>query len=62
MEILAAIPLIILGLIIVASLIWVYGDAEERGKPGCLVVLMVLLLTWPIGLVVWLVFRPQRAY
>jgi hypothetical protein len=50
--------LIILGLLI-WSLIWVYGDAEKRGKPGCLVALLVFLLEWPISLLVWLVFRPD---
>ena len=50
--------LLILGLLI-WSLIWVYGDAERRGKPGWLVVLLVLFLNWPISLLVWLVFRPE---
>ena len=50
--------LLILGLLI-WSLIWVYGDAERRGKPGWLVVLLVLFLDWPISLLVWLVFRPE---
>jgi len=49
--------LVILGLLI-WSLVWVYGDAEKRGKPGWLVVLLVLFLDWPISLLVWLVFRP----
>ncbi len=50
--------LIILGLL-VWSIIWVYGDAEKRGKSGCLVALLVFLLEWPISLLVWLVFRPD---
>lgn len=50
--------LLILGLLI-WSLIWVYGDAERRGKSGWLVVLLVLFLDWPISLLVWLVFRPE---
>jgi apolipoprotein N-acyltransferase len=41
------------------SIIWSYSDAEERGKSGCLVALLVALLSWPIGLIVWLVFRPS---
>ena len=55
----AVIPfaLLILGLV-VWSLVWVYGDAEKRGKPGWIVVLMVLFLDWPVSLLVWLVFRP----
>jgi hypothetical protein len=42
------------------SAIWAFGDAERRGKSGCLVVLIVLLLPWPVGLIAWLVFRPER--
>jgi len=34
--------LLFLGLLI-WSLVWVYSDAERRGKSGCLVVLLVLL-------------------
>jgi hypothetical protein len=41
------------------SLIWVYQDAEKRGKPGILVALLVFLLEWPISLLLWLVFRPE---
>ncbi len=59
--ILLAIPffLVILGLLI-WSLVWVYGDAEKRGKPGWIVALMVFLLNWPISLLVWVVFRPEE--
>jgi hypothetical protein len=42
------------------SIIWAYGDAEARGKPGCLVALLVMLLSWPIGLILWIVFRPDN--
>jgi hypothetical protein len=41
------------------SIIWAYGDAESRGKSGCLVVLLILLLSWPIGLLAWIIFRPE---
>lgn len=51
--------LIILGLFM-WSVVWAYGDAERRGKSGCLVALLVFLLSWPIGLIVWLVFRPYE--
>ena len=43
------------------SIVWAYRDAISRGKPGWLVALMVALLSWPIGLLVWLVFRPTIA-
>lgn len=38
---------------------WLMKDAEERGKPGCLVVLLVLALNLP-GLLIWLIFRPAK--
>lgn len=50
--------LVVLGLLI-WSLIWVYRDAENRGKPGWVVLLMVLFLNWPFSLLIWLVFRPE---
>jgi hypothetical protein len=50
--------LVILGLLI-WSLVWAYRDAEKRGKPGLLVVLLVFLLNWPISLLAWIVFRPE---
>ncbi len=45
----------------VALYVWAYGDAESRGKPGWLVVLMMLLLSPVAGLVVWLLIRPEEA-
>lgn len=44
------------------SAIWAYGDAEARGKPGCLVALLVLLFSWPLGLIMWIVFRPEPTW
>jgi len=41
------------------SIVWAYNDAEKRGKSGCLVALLVFLLTWPVGLIAGLVFRPE---
>ena len=52
--------LVVLGLL-VCSLVWVYRDAEMRGKPGLLVVLLVFLANWPISLLAWIVFRPDSA-
>ena len=40
------------------SIVWAYKDAQHRGKPGWLVACLVALLAWPLGLVVWLLFRP----
>lgn len=45
--------------LLVTSLVWVYHDAEKRGKPGWVVALLVLLLKWPLSLLLWLAFRPE---
>lgn len=38
--------------------IWVYKDAEKRGKSGVLWLLIVWFVAFPIGLIIWLVVRP----
>ena len=43
----------------VFSLVWVYGDAERRGKSGLLVMLLVLFIAWPLSLLVWIALRPN---
>jgi len=40
------------------SLIWVYQDAESRGKAGGLWVLIVWF-TWPLGLLAYFLLRDQ---
>jgi cbb3-type cytochrome oxidase subunit 3 len=52
-----ALPMTIL---VIWSIIWAYNDANKRGKSGCLVALMVFFVTWPAGLIIWLVFRPEE--
>ena len=37
---------------------WAVRDADARGKPGCLVGLLVFI-TWPLGLLFWVVARPS---
>lgn len=44
------------------SLVWAYKDAEKRGSNGVLVCLLVALVAWPLGIVVWLLVRPDRAW
>jgi hypothetical protein len=41
------------------SIVWAYRDAEKRGKEGILVALLVALLVWPVGLIVWVLIRPD---
>ncbi|MDX5419899.1 MAG: hypothetical protein LPK09_11835 [Hymenobacteraceae bacterium] len=41
------------------SVVWAFRDARRRGKSGWLIAAMVLLMVWPVGLLLWLVLRPQ---
>ncbi|SIR39789.1 hypothetical protein [Pontibacter lucknowensis] len=45
---------------VVWSVVWSYSDARRRGKSPWLVALMVLFMVWPVGLIVWLLLRPQN--
>ncbi|MBX0331838.1 hypothetical protein K3G39_01160 [Pontibacter sp. HSC-14F20] len=45
---------------VVWSVIWAFHDARRRGKSPWLVALMVLLMVWPVGLVLWLMLRPLK--
>ena len=59
---LGIIGFLLLGLLFILylwSIVWAYNDAVKRGKPGWLVAVLVALLSWPVGLVVWLIFRPE---
>jgi cbb3-type cytochrome oxidase subunit 3 len=47
-------------IVIIWSVIWAYKDGNERGKPGWLVALMVFFVHWPVGLLIWFVFRPEK--
>ncbi|GGG15934.1 hypothetical protein [Pontibacter amylolyticus] len=51
---------IVLLVFIAWSVIWSYQDARRRGKSPWLVALMVLLMVWPVGLIIWLLLRPQK--
>lgn len=43
----------------VASIAWVWRDADRRGQPGFIVAVLVAFLLWPFSLIVWLLARPQ---
>ena len=45
--------------IYVASLVWVFRDAERRGSSGILVTIMVAIIAWPLGLIIWWFVRPD---
>jgi DNA-directed RNA polymerase subunit RPC12/RpoP len=51
---------LLLLVVFLASIGWAFADAQERSKSGCLVALLVAFLCWPLGLIVWLVCRPNR--
>lgn len=40
------------------SLIWLYQDAESRGKAGCLWML-IAWFTWPFGVLAYILLRDQ---
>jgi len=42
--------------LLAASLIWVYFDAQAQGKTGCLW-LLIAFFTWPFGVLAYLVLR-----
>lgn len=52
-------PAVLILVLVAWSVLWATGDANVRGKPGCLIGILVLL-TWPIGIALWLIARPDR--
>ena len=43
----------------IASFVWLYRDAEERGKEGWPALILVLLTGWPISFLWWFWLRPK---
>ena len=41
------------------SLFWAYGDAEARGRSGCLLVVLCFFF-WPWVLLIWVLLRPDK--
>ncbi len=60
MEAAALLFIVIFFGLLIWSLVWVHNDAEKRGKPGCLVAFLVFLISWPLSLLLWLLFRPEH--
>ncbi len=46
-------------LVSLVAVVWVMGDARSRGKSGCLVAVLIVVFQIP-GLILWLVFRPEK--
>jgi hypothetical protein len=40
------------------SLVWIYRDAQLRGKPAFLVAFLAAVMAWPVSLLVWIALRP----
>lgn len=54
------VPLIVAAIYFsIASFVWLYRDAEERGKKGWTALLLVLLTGWPISFLWWFWLRPK---
>jgi len=65
MDALASLVLFLIGLgalvFFIWSLVWVYEDAQNRKNMGCLICILVFL-TWPLGLLLWVLLRPENDY
>jgi hypothetical protein len=48
-------------LVFIASCIWLYKDAQKRGKNGVMAILFVALTGWPASFIWWLWLRPSLA-
>jgi hypothetical protein len=59
MIILGAVLGVIFLIFFAASLVWVYADSQQRGKTGCLW-LLIVFFTWPLGVIVYLILRDQN--
>lgn len=55
----AAIGAVLFGVYVYVLGGWAYQDAQRRGKPGWIVSLLVLFGGFPLGLLLWLLFRPE---
>ena len=42
--------------LLAASLVWVYRDAQARGRTGCLW-LLIAFFTWPLGVLAYAILR-----
>lgn len=42
------------------SIAWAWRDAKARGKPGWAAAMLVAVAFWPAGLLLWILFRPEK--
>ncbi len=52
--------LVLLMVFFFGSVLWVYSDATDRGKPGIIAALLVAVVYWPVSLFFWVLCRPRR--
>jgi hypothetical protein len=45
-------------LFFIFSVIWVFFDARSRQKSGCIAMLFIMLVGWPLSFLWWLWLRP----
>jgi len=60
-RVLLALVVVFLLLLYPGSIVWVAIDAVKRDRSGCLIGFLVMA-TWPVGLFIWLLARPDRAH
>lgn len=53
------IVLLLVGIIYIASIVWVYNDARKRGMNGAIPAILVAFIGWPISLVAYILLRPK---
>ena len=58
LEKLAPLFLLASAALLVANAIWGFRDGRRRGRSGVLVAMLVVW-TFPVGVVLWLLFRPD---
>ena len=51
---------LLLALVYLGSLWWVHQDAQERVDRPVLLTLVIGLVSWPLGLLLWVLFRPEE--
>jgi len=44
--------------LVIANAVWAFRDGRRRGRSGILVAMLVLW-TFPLGIMLWLAFRPD---
>ena len=52
-------PFVAIAGLYIWSLVWAYQDARDRGKHPIVIMILVMLLSWPISILVWIAVRPE---